>query len=858
MSKANFEIRYIETRWHDKTTLLEVIESQYSLSLDEISNDHFEAYTTIYPYVEDLYRSQIAIAYIDRRFSAPPLIILSDGTTMPLKKIVHPESGKIWWVEAGKWNHHLKEWQNNTHRTAGAISFRIGKQTLDLHITLSETSKGELEKYLIDFKSDMWELVLDENSYVQGEVKQGGVGSVDETTLKLVDSILSAARHILKQPKSELREIQTFKPRKSVKPVPRTFMEIATRGNSRVLTSRGSKPNFNVSENSYVLYALMATQRIVSQLCRVSQSIMDRLNNNLHKLEQRLDSLKEYHKVNRDLVVKDYQVALGRANIDKLNTDITQQLERIGSLNTTAICSTGFLKLKGMTKQKDGYFCEIKYRLNEPWQKLSANSLILSLDDTYLSLFKPYTEYRLTAHMSTNWFKNNTLVVFRPEFIHRIEILPSSDSIVRARNKVEEMKLQAIALKNNGWKKQLSNEELKEQDKERLSIKNRKEYFNHQLQNVSHVREFLFPKEKELRELVKQLSSLGVKPKSSFPNSMTFVQNPSYQAVHGGYKKLRQQVGLTDEDILMSLEKVDSIGLVNIPLLYERWCLLQLIKSFIHGFRFVAEDGWKRKLLKILETKHSDEAIHFSNTNSKREILLRYEPRLKNGKTPDFVLEMTFIAKDGTLSQKKVVLDAKFYSDTFMRRRGGLNGVLEELAIQKDYSEDSQNSVFVLHPTTQALKEASGPVSPQGWGAVSYLGELRLFEWDQRTPPHQYGAICLNPLISHQHGDEMQRLVGMLLQFETKIPLGNDNDDVENHNICVGCGSSSLRIINQHTQRNSRKIWYQCNECDLFTVYNHCHNCNYRLIKNGEHWTYHSTMPMQPTNIKCPQCETPV
>jgi len=38
----------------------------------------------------------------------------------------------------------------------------------------------------------------------------------------------------------------------------------------------------------------------------------------------------------------------------------------------------------------------------------------------------------------------------------------------------------------------------------------------------------------------------------------------------------------------------------------------------------------------------------------------------------------------------------------------------------------------------------------------------------------------------------------------------------------------------------------------------HCWNCQTRLIKNGEYWTYHSLMPMQPTNIKCPSCELSV
>ncbi|MEZ9395302.1 nuclease domain-containing protein [Vibrio splendidus] len=852
MSNANFVIKYIETSWHDKFTLLELVESQYHLLLDEVSKEKFEAFTTIYPNVEGLKRSQIAISYTDRKTLRSPVIVLPGGTTVPLKKIEDPNTGKIWWVEPGEWNSHNKEWRNNTHRTAGAISFRIGKQNLNLHVTLSDASKDDLDKYLIDFKSGMWELILDETSYIHAEAKKGIAGSVDETTLKLVDSILSAGRNVLKKPKSELREIQTLKPRKAVKPVPRTFMEIATKGESRQLTSRGSKANFNVAENCYVLYVLMATQRIVSQLCRVSRSKTERLSNNLEKLQQRADSLKDYKEVKRDLVVKDYKVALESVNVEKINLDKAKHLEKLEQYSSSGGGSTGFLKVQKATNNNDGYFCKIKYDENGEWQNLgNSSSMILNLNEKYFPLFEPNSEYLLSAEMTTSWYKNGQTVVFKPIYISNIKVLPSSKKIAD----IEKIKQQAIELKSNGWKRKLSNEELKEQEKERVSIRNRQVFFSNQLQSISHVYEFLTPKEKQLRELIKQIKALGVYPKSSFPNSMTFVQNPSYQAVHGGYKKLKEQVGLTDEDILMSLEKVDSIGLINIPLLYERWCLLQLIKSFIHSFRFQVEDGWKRKLLRILENKYSDDVIYFFNNSSKREISLSYEPRLSNGKTPDFVLDMTFETKAGAKLKKRVVLDAKFYSRAFMRGRGGLNSVLEELAIKKDYSENSKNAVYVLHPEAHALEDAGGPVSPQEWGSITYLGELRLFDWDSQNPPHQYGAVCLNPLLSHQYSDEMQRLIGMLLQYEpSKL---HQSDDVESHNFCIGCGSSSLRLV-LHNQRNSKKLWYQCNECELFTVYNHCHSCNHRLIKNGEYWTYHSTMPMQPTNIKCPQCESPV
>ncbi|MCG9665947.1 hypothetical protein L1D26_23115 [Vibrio mediterranei] len=852
MSNANFEIKYIKTSWHDRQTLLKVEESQYELSLEEVSQDSFEALTTIYPYVEGLHRSQIAIACKDQRITKKPVIVSPDGTMISLKEVVNPDTGKMWWVEPGEWCPRKKEWCNNTHRTAGTIDFRIGRQSLALHISLSCASKDELNKYLIDFKSDMWELILDENSYVQADVKQGSAGSVDAKTLKAVDSILIAARNVLKQPKSELRETQTLKSRQAVKPVPRTFMEIVTKGNSRLLTSRGAKPNYNVPENGYVLYALKATHRIVSQLGRVSQSKTERLTNNLQKLDQRLDALKEYKDIDRNLVVEDYKKARAEQDINCINAQLSSRLADLNSCESSS-CVEFYLRL-GKENQYGAHFCQCKSYIDDEWRPYDNYQFSsIELSGKFRGLFQDYTDYKLQAAVRYRVVSHGKGVVLSIVNVSSIQVIGVPKWLNHKMERFKKMERTAILLKEHGWKKKLNAQELEEQNKERTSIKNRKGVYEQELRNVVHVRGFLEPKGKQLRDLIKSFSSLGVKSKSSFPNSMTFVQNPSYQSVHAGYRKLREQVGLTDEDILMSLERVDSIGLVNIPLLYERWCLLQLIKSLTIGFKFVAEDGWKRKLLKILESKNSTDVISFLNPESKREILLGYEPRLNNGKTPDFVLDMNFEAKNGTISHKRVVLDAKFYSESFLNTRGGLKSVLHELAVQKDYSEDEKNAVFVLHPVLNALKEAGGPISPQAWARVTYLGELGFLDWDKRMPPHHIGAVCLNPLISYQYGDELHRLLGMLMQYEAARPMSCD--DVESYNFCIACGSSSLHLVD-HKQRNTSKVWYQCEECELFTVYNHCYSCNHRLIKNGEYWTYHATMPLQPTNIKCPQCET--
>ena len=59
------------------------------------------------------------------------------------------------------------------------------------------------------------------------------------------------------------------------------------------------------------------------------------------------------------------------------------------------------------------------------------------------------------------------------------------------------------------------------------------------------------------------------------------------------------------------------------------------------------------------------------------------------------------------------------------------------------------------------------------------------------------------------------------------------------------------------SQGKNEKVWWAtCDNCNHFTVYSYCadSSCRNRLIKNGAYWTYHSTEPLNPGNIKCPSC----
>ncbi|MCT4726243.1 nuclease domain-containing protein [Citrobacter freundii] len=753
-------------------------------------------------------------------------------------------------------------WRSEARRTAGQITFVIGNSTLKLDIDISEQTKSDLSRYLSDFKADLWELILDENSHITGDAKNSQVAAIDQEALSLVASILSNAQTILKKPKVELKEIQALKPAKEVRPVPRTFMEICTKGSRKHLTSRASEPSYNVPENQYVLYVVLSTLSIVKQLVKVAESKKSRFSGAIEKLNERLDSLKDYRIINRDLVVKDLERLKKRFDTEVINAELASQL---GEINANKYFSQnhaakGYLRLEKTTGSENEWWAKIKPSQHDDWQQFELDGYtIFSSGEYYASLFQPYSDYDMVAIMPPP-SRRGTASILYPEYISKLTILADSRSLLRDKEKFSKLREQGIALNENGWKTKLTPEELSEQEKERETIRKRLSYFASEHEKVGIVHQVLAPKIKPFQQVEKEWRQCKVKSKSTFPNSMTFVQNPAYQAVHSGFKKLKEQIGLADEDILLSLEKIEAIGLVNMPLIYERWCLLQIIKVLTQAFRYLPEDNWKRKLIANIQGNEEQISIQFFNPNVSRKVTLQYEPFLANGKRPDFVLDVEAITKSGNQISKRLVVDAKYYSAAYLKLRGGIGGVIHELYNGKDYSECQENSVFVLHPVLDAVEKV---VSPQEWAKDSYLGELSMFDWEPAYHQRQatnYGAVCANPMKSQRYLDEIQRMLGMFLQYgiEDNTSFRGASDDTHAVNFCVSCGSEKVVDVTKSMSSNNQKRWYRCNECTHFTVYTHCGTCNTRLIKNGEYWTYLSLMPMSSINIKCPNCESPV
>lgn len=869
--KPSFEIKYVEIQWYDKETVTKVTESLNSLLLEY--NDEFRVFeceTTIYPNTEGL-RRQLGVRFLDDKH-VNPYIDLPNGEVQQLCPIKDIDTGKTWWVVKDSWDKQNNFWRHNGINTAGTLKLVLQGETCHVLIGSADFTRDQLETFLFSFKSDLWELILDDSSAFQADKSSGGVG-VDEAVIDSTNNLIAHAKKMLDTPKVELRELQSLKPRKAVKPVNRTFMELVSKANQRFLTSRATTPSYNVSENRYALFALERSYRIIKQIVILSANKSKRYADTVSKLEEQYSSFTDSIAVDRDLVVKDLEVLKERSKIEYWQNQLSNKLKAnrvcLDSLHSSNIENEIYFRTQGyttdqITNSRDGFFIETFK--NGQWGNEDNKTTILSFKYSLPELvdcLQPNSEYRIIGTSKRR--VTEKAVIYHFSNLRLIEVL-TTKGLVNARERFKEERQLGIQLNENGWKRKLSRRELEEQEKEKAALLNRINFYSENHKLLEYVFERVEPKQKQLLKIIKALHKLGVKTSSYFPNSMTFVQNPHYQGVHNGYKTLREITNLADEDLLVSLEEIDSIGLVNMPLLYERWCLLQIIKVLKESFRFILQDNWKYQLIDAVKTSKINIEVNLSNADSKRFITLTYEKVLDSGKRPDFVIDLEWYAgsdikNDYQSHKKRFVLDAKFYDKATFERFGGLLGVADQLYNGKNYKESTNNPVFILHPCKTALTER---VTSQKWGAYSFLGELPLGEGD--PVDHQYGGIFLNPIDRQLYADELQRLLGLFLQYKLEGSNTEEYSDdcTVSKPFCIRCGSSSLHKLEKSEgyfdkqgrwiPRTPRSIWLQCNDCEQFISFNHCRSTNTRLIKNGPYWTYHSNRAVEPFNTKCPSC----
>jgi len=456
----------------------------------------------------------------------------------------------------------------------------------------------------------------------------------------------------------------------------------------------------------------------------------------------------------------------------------------------------------------------------------------------FSEIFQPYSVYKISAYIEKKAplrYRNGNGSTYKRKFIYiqAIELVET-----KITTKLEQSYEEKNVLEQTNWVRSLNTEERKEQEYEKVALNKRSTSLSSVKNELYSLVDSLKPASMKLKRIKKRLNQSKISVNNHFPGSMTFVQNSHYQGAHKTYKQIIKESGL-DENLFNSLLETENIGIVDIPAVYERWCLLQIIKVLMDKYHFIPEHNWKELLVSQVLKYGKNITIEFNNSVLDMHIMLAYEKELSNGKRPDYVLDFTSTNINNKKSTYRLVLDAKFYEN--INEQGGISSVIDLLYNKKNYAEDGNNGVYILHPA-----KASTPLTttPQTWSENSYYGEDLVFSWDSVPPDHKYGAVLLSPIIHDgEYLDDLQRLMGMTLQYLSHSKI-----------FCIVCGSSNCHVDVRKTKSGYEKYFYTCNDCKHFFVNNYCANCLNRLWKHGSYWTYHATDASQPYNIQCPRC----
>lgn len=847
------EIRYLNVVWSDSETVIKLELSHNALEIEKTSSGWGLVETTAFPRVHHY----IGIRITEDTFKHIPYFKLACGGKQELIPLKVPGSDILWWIQSSGWDKREKRHLSELYRTAGRADLIIQGQKLTIENNTLNFTVTELEHYLADFKNSLWMLILNNSSAAKGSVDKEIPDCFNEEAIDLFHDFIQSVEKIVKKPGMVLCEALGSLPLRMVRPVPSTFREYAIRPNARSLTSRTYIESFDTVENRYIHYCVKRVLYVLKSLSRVAAA---QSRSYARKVAQDIELVKDLQK--SDVKKVDYRVYDNE--MAKLEADLRELNQSLNSLISAGVSKIDrqqygtYLVQLGAAygKSPREYFVNM---LNyDDFKKKNGTYLVIKFPNS-VNLSPIYESLRsshiaITGHYLSKKDRNSG-----GNYYYVLEFLQIDSVSIEQhplKNELSRLVEHREQLERANWIVPLTKEELQDRKME-IDVAARKIALYEAMQiKVSKFASCLPVLESQLRNVASFFMKHRVKTRSDCPNTMVFIQNPSYASSKSQFRKISTLNGL-DEFMLNSLMVIDEIGLVNVANIYEKWCLLQIIKVLNQVYGFEIESGWQRVLIDAVLVKSVNIEINLYATSRQQSILLTYEKVLDSGKRPDFVLDLfsnkymqdPMVPSSWFISgekQSRLVLDAKFRGEISEEQ---LHTLISELYETKNYSEGGTNQVFIIHPSSNVIDK---PTSPLVWGQQCDYGQSNKIN-------HRHGGIFVAPSLIHARSiDNLQRLIGMFLQQQSEI-LGTDSDSAPWHNMsCISCGNSnehSLHLIYDPTRAGSERWLIRCDSCGLLSVKTICRHCHHPLFKNGSKWTYHRTRAEQTSNVVCPKCE---
>lgn len=874
-SEPQFEIRIIRVRWASKDVCLDLETAHAPIPLIDVGERKYRAEVTAYPEVSPQRQGQVAVSAPD--LVSPPELVLADGNRCELSPVKDGD-GRTWWIEKGKW----KKAEDGGYydaplcRHAGEAHLWLGQVAVRLWIAAPGFTETEFETLLDEFRNGLWQLILDPRSPATATDCRPE-GGLSEEFLEAVRNHIRHANRALDQPHRELRERQEQQLLARVRPTTKTFQELAFRGSPRHVTGRGHAPTFNTLENRQLLAMTSRLFRSLQALYKAAQGAADDFKKRADDAKGRADYLK---------------LIEGRTKVDpeQLQREIAEQQERLSNIRVaksriinvqppefTDIRNTFEIKVTSDVEQERdggvGFWAVLLSVEGKPRSKPEKIRFIFNQERATLVLVLVKNEtyaVQATLKQLADAVRYSDGMRWKKRQIVKLFQLTSSLELKIA-NIIAFLKREQAALKNNDFWRKLNKKEKAEQYRDwEAEMLQQLRFHEGQIRWNKKSKE-LEPLIMQAAQLIDRAKVLGISQslRLTFSGSMTYVQNPNYRGTLAAYRRAMDAANL-DTTKLDQLFRLDEVGILDLPMVYERWCLLKIIRVLREQFKLIPEPNFRDNLLERLASEWRSKAtlaIRFEGLQIQRDVLLEYQPKFRLQGQPDRIPDFALTVKSTVNSKSlhdvkyypKMVLDAKCkrFAPIFSVEDGAtLSDELQELIAKRGYDEGARNRVFVIHPgwNTESTKD---------WKRFCHYGGSHFTavpqtrpKWDQGNPGHRHGAVLLRPGAT----DHLARLITMHLYLSLDDTLGayaSEDRLPRFPRVCPACGGfemseSPLSEVRRSQHGNSNAVW--CKDCQQMIVWNFSGGCGTRLWKLGGYWTFHDTDPLNPYNIKCPHC----
>ena len=419
-----FEVKYIQIEYLSKTYLNKGIANKVKVSKDPIPVDKIGDYdysieAITYSKLDSGEGGQLAFRWLDKTINTPPYF--SDKThEKELIPITIPDTEDVWWIEDGE-KKEVKDQYGNKHfwrvsrifQTPGKSKVTLGDYSCQIYISSLSFSYGQLHRYLDDFKLTLFEIITSKNSHVTAEFKTREIKIINQEYLIYLRDFIEFVKKISASPKVELREAQTLHNYKKVRPIPKTFMEIATQGVKKQLTSRDYIESYDVAENRYIHFALNRISNDFKRQNNLVQREKEKINAEINRLNQRLAQFSDKITLPQESCENHLLDLMKKSKIEDQKLDSINNIMVFPSFYTSKEpkahngSKTLFINLTGQVRRYNNQiqiYGTAKKEKEDDWYEVPVNNTIEFQFDYNLfdGFFQQNTEYEINAVIEKN------------------------------------------------------------------------------------------------------------------------------------------------------------------------------------------------------------------------------------------------------------------------------------------------------------------------------------------------------------------------------------------------------------------------------------------------------------------------